>query len=184
MSVKGKRHVVHHRRKRHLVHHRRHRRHVVHHSHRRKHRLRGKVGLAAPPLLPPPGWWLEGGNATVAVCGATAAANGLLAAGGPASGDGAVAALHAAAGGDEDGVRADDLLDALLARGLAGVRAAAVEPVTSRQFLSPGGGFCQVAEVRWAGGLHMVLLQPAGWVSWGRLLAPFGVIERTWLIRW
>jgi hypothetical protein len=180
VSVKAKRHVVHHRKKRHVVHHRKKRRHVTHHLRRR----RRKAGAAAPAALAYGGGWLDAGNDQWPVCAAAAVANGLLYAGGPALPVSAVLALHDAARGDAWGADLDDVLAELAARGICGIRPASVGLHDRPPLPQSGNGECILADAEWAGGSHAVVLHPAGWITWGRLLAPFGTIERTWRIRW
>ena len=139
MSVKAKRHVVHHRRKRHVIHHRHHRRHV-HHHHRRRARRHTKSGAS---LAEARSYIADIYNSRAAdlgilnnfnslndwlpVCAAEAVASSWLLSSGRTVTPGAIWALHEGGGGDLEGAELTDILDALLGLGLAGIRPAAVE---------------------------------------------------------
>lgn len=184
MSVKAHRHVVHHRKHRHVTHHRKHRRHVLHHHRRKRRSARSKVGLAAPPVLAPvleraqPGGWITGGNDHLPVCATVAVANCLLTATGVRATDAQILALHDVARGDRDGANLDDILDALLTHGLAGVRPRDIAPVAVAR--------AGLLAVSWTAGWHAVAVPPGQprWVSWGNLADPFGDPVEGWLISW
>jgi len=125
--------------------------------------------------------WVAGGNDRWPVCGAAAAANSLLIASGHAVPAAAVLALHDRARGDRVGADMADVLDALLAGGLAGIRPRAVALLAGGGALLPG----DLVIVRLGAEAHAAAVGPAGWwVTWGELAAPLGAVEDAWRITW
>jgi hypothetical protein len=152
---------------------------------------KGKHGLALP----------GGGLAAEPLCAATAVAVSLLLATGVrASGDD-IAALHAAAGGDDEGAALRDVLETAARRGLAGIRLVGAREVTPGADLRGGVvasvnlELAQASQGTWADepsplwGLHAAVLAEGHALTWGRaipLAASFTArqVPAAWTLDW
>jgi hypothetical protein len=146
---------------------------------------KGKHGLALP------------GTPGEPLCAATAVAVDLLLSTGKRASDDDIAALHTAAGGDGEGAAMQDVLTAVLRRGLAGMQLANVRKAPATTNL-PGGIVASVnLEEAQAGqgtwepedspwwGLHAIVLSDGHALSWGRAIpVSAGFLARQALAAW